>query len=397
MPQPSNPSFRWPGAALSAVLAAGLLDQQVVTPLIASLARDLGASVPEVGWAISAYAVAASLAALTVGPLSDETGRRPWLIGASALLAAGAAVVALVPSYPAFLAARLVAGVAGGTISVVAVAWVADAVPYARRGRIMALLLGGAMGAAILGQVAASFVAADRGPGAAYGGLAVFATAAALGLLGVRGIRRRSGAGGVAPREKVRDYLEFVRTPLHRAVAFGAFCMSGSLVGVSAYGSAWLQETRGLTLPEIGILYGAFGATVMAAQPLAGPAADRFGKKRFAVAASVVVVGLTLALPTLSGPMLIAVLLGLGALSVARIAAFAALRSELVESRRRAAFLAFSNTCSQLGIAVAAGLGGVLYARGFFAVCLGMAGFGALAAASIARIPEPGNREPDAT
>ena len=168
--------------------------------------------------------------------------------------------------------------------------------------------------------------------------------------------------------------------------------MSGSLVGVTAYASGWMQEARGFTVEEIGLLYGGFGAAIMVVQPLSGPLADRFGKKRFAVVASILVVGITLALPALPDVLLIVAVFLFGCLTVARIAAFAALRSELVAPARRAAFLAFSNTCSQLGIAAAVAIGGMLYPAGFWHVCLAMAGFGALAALLIARVPEPGER-----
>lgn len=373
---------------IAAILGVGLLDQQVVTPLIAALARGLGASVPEVGWAIAAYAVAAATAAIIVGPLSDATGRRPWLIAAGALLTMSAAAVALRPSYPVFLAARIAAGAAGGAISVIAVAWVADLVAYARRGRAMAILMGAAMGAATMGQVGAAFVVEGIGLQAAYLGLAGLGTAATLLVVSHRAPPHRSRRRGLAHR--VRTYADFARDPTLRAAALGAFFLSGSLIGVTAYASGWMQETRGFTLPQMGLLYGAFGLVIMVVQPLSGPLADRLGKKRLAVHASVVVAGLTLVLPALAGAALVATVLVFGCLAVARIAAFAALRSELVESDRRASFLAFSNTLSQLGIAVAAGLGGALYDRGFFAVCVAMAGFGIAAAVLIARVPEPG-------
>ena len=374
---------------IAAILGVGLLDQQVVTPLIAALARGLGASVPEVGWAIAAYAVAAATAAIIVGPLSDATGRRPWLIAAGVLLTMSAAAVALRPSYPVFFAARIAAGAAGGAISVVAVAWVADLVAYARRGRAMAILMGAAMGAATMGQVGAAFVVEGIGLRAAYLGLAGLGAAATLLVVSHRAPPHRSRRGG-GLAHRVRTYAEFARDPTLRATALGAFFLSGSLIGVTAYASGWMQESRGFTLPQIGLLYGAFGLVIMVVQPLSGPLADRFGKKRLAVHASVVVAGLTLVVPALAGAALVAAVLVFGCLAVARIAAFAALRSELVESDRRASFLAFSNTLSQLGIAVAAGLGGVLYDRGFFAVCVAMAGFGIAAAVLIARVPEPG-------
>lgn len=395
----------FPGFALGSVLGLGLLDQQVVTPLIAALARGLDASVPEVGFAISAYAVFASSSALFTGPLSDRRGRRPFLLAAAALMLGASLLTALSADYGAFVAARAAAGVAGGAIAAIAVAWVADRVPYARRGRVMAALVGGGMGAAALGQVGAAFAAGRFGHRAVYLGLALFSGLVFLLLAALRedaaprrgtpeGREPAADGGGAASPEGVagwlRGYADFAGSAPHRTTALAAFCLSGSLVGVTAYASGWLQEARGFSLEEVGLIYGAFGLAILVVQPLAGPLSDRFGKRRFGVAASVAAALLTLALPAFRGPALVAALVLFGCLAVSRVAAFAALRSELVRPSRRAAFLAFSNTSSQLGIAAAAALGGVFYRSGFSAVCWAMAGFGGLAAFFIARIPEPG-------
>ena len=382
-------------------MGLGLLDQQVVTPLIAALAAGLGVAVPEVGFAISAYAVCASVAALFVGPLADAGGRRPFLLAAAGAMLLASALTAASGSYAAFLLARGAAGVAGGTIAALAVAWVADRVRYRRRGRAMALVVGGAMGAAILGQVAATFAAGRYGHRSVYLGLAALS---AVVLVLLAALREEAGPGPGRPGGRAAPglgaalavYLEFAASSMLRRAAFAAFFLSGSLVGVSAYAAGWLQEMRGFSLEQVGLLYGAFGLAVMAAQPLAGPLSDRFGKRAFAVAASLGAVGVTLLLPRLEGGWLIGALLLFGCLAVARISAFAALRSELVPANRRAAFLAFSNTSSQLGIASAAALGGAFYAGGFASVCLAMAAFGALAAILLGAIPEPQEAAPGA-
>ena len=282
------------------MLALGLLDQQVVTPLIASLATGLGASVPEVGLAVSGYAVAASLAALVVGPLSDLRGRRRYLLLAGGLLLFAAGAVALSPSYRVFFAARIAAGAAGGAISALAAAWVADLVPYARRGRVMALLMGGALGIAALGQVAAAFAAGALGYRVVYLGLGAFAGATIL-MLAALPERRAPAPGETSLGRRLLAHRDFLRHPPHRNAAFAAFFMSGSLVGVTTYASGWLQETRGFPVERVGLLYGAFGAAILLVQPLAGPLADRFGKRRFALAASLVVIALTLVLPAQIG------------------------------------------------------------------------------------------------
>lgn len=387
--RPENSSLIWPGTVLGTVIALGLLDQQVVTPLIAALAGGLRVGVAEIGLAISAYSFAAALAALVMGPLSDARGRRPFLLLGATLMLASAGVVSLMPHYAAFLLARIAAGFAGGTIAALAVAWVADLVPYRRRGRVMSFLMGGAMGAAILGQVGAAFAAGRLGHQIVYGVIALLAAVTLAMLFALPEARSRETTEA-PPGHRLAGHLEFLRSPVHRTAAFAAFCMSGSLVGVSAYASGWLQEVRGFSLEQVGVLYGGLGAAVMAAQLIAGPLADRLGKRRFTVLVSGAVAAMTPVLPRLAGSALVVALLVFGCLAVARIAAFTALRSELVPRNRRAGFLGFSNVFSQLGIAVAVAGGGLLYPYGFELVCWLMAGLGVLALLLITRVPEPG-------
>ena len=388
--RPETSSLIWPGAVLGMVIALGLLDQQVVTPLIAALAGGLRVGVAEVGLAISAYSFAAAFAALVMGPLSDSRGRRPYLLLGAALMLASAGVVSLTPDYAAFLLARIAAGFAGGTIAALAVAWVADLVPYRRRGRVMSFLMGGAMGAAILGQVGAAFAAGRFGHPVVYGAIAILAALTLAMLFALPEGPSRETAPGPLGR-KLAGHLEFLKSPVHRTAALAAFCMSGSLVGVSAYASGWLQEVRGFSLEAVGVLYGGLGAAIMVAQLIAGPLSDRLGKRRFTVLVSGAVAAMTPLLPWLSGTPLVVALVVFGCLAVARIAAFTALRSELVPRNRRASFLGFSNVFSQLGIAAAVATGGLLYPYGFEPVCWLMAGLGVLALVLITRVPEPGS------
>ncbi|MCY4628768.1 MAG: MFS transporter, partial [Acidobacteria bacterium] len=338
--RPETASFVWPGAVLGAVIAVGLLDQQVITPLIAALAGGLGVGVADIGLAISAYSFAAALAALVMGPLSDSRGRRPYLLLAVTLILVSAVVISLASSYAAFVVARVAAGFAGGTVAALAVAWIADLVPYRRRGKVMAVLMGGAMGTAILGQVGAAFAAGRFGHPSVY---LVIALLAVLALATLRALPETRSRPAVSDslRQSLAGHLEFVKSPVHRTAAFAAFFMSGSLVGISAYASGWVQEARGFSLEQVGLLYGGLGAAIMAAQLIAGPLSDRIGKRRFTVLVSMAVAAMTPLLPSLTSIALVAALLLFGCLAVARIAAFTALRSELVPKARRAGFLGF--------------------------------------------------------
>ncbi|MGH9335093.1 MAG: MFS transporter, partial [Vicinamibacteria bacterium] len=122
---------------LVALLLLGNVDAQVVSPLLPEIARGLGTSDAWVGRTVSGYAIAAAVAALLLGPLSDAIGRRRFLVGAAIVLGLGSAISASTASFAGFALSRVVTGTGAGVTSALVVASIADVVPYQRRGRSM--------------------------------------------------------------------------------------------------------------------------------------------------------------------------------------------------------------------------------------------------------------------
>src|SRR5215470_18491532 len=108
------------GALTLAVLAVGL-DGTVLSVAIPTLAGALHASESDLQWFSSGYLLSLAVAMLPVGLLGDRFGRKKVMLTALLLFGAGSAVCAYVPSAGAFIAARIVLGVAGSGIVVMAV------------------------------------------------------------------------------------------------------------------------------------------------------------------------------------------------------------------------------------------------------------------------------------
>lgn len=110
----------WALAAVNlAVLACGL-DGTVTSVALPTLARSLHASEADLQWFSSAYLLALAAAMLPSGLLGDRYGRKNVLLGALALFGAGSAACACAWSPASFIAARLVLGVAGAGVVVMA-------------------------------------------------------------------------------------------------------------------------------------------------------------------------------------------------------------------------------------------------------------------------------------
>ena len=107
------------GALSLAVLAVGL-DATVLSIALPTLANALHASESDLQWFTSGYLLALAAAMLPAGLLGDRFGRKKVMIAALFLFGIGSAACAYAPSTGVFLAARVVLGIAGAGIVVMA-------------------------------------------------------------------------------------------------------------------------------------------------------------------------------------------------------------------------------------------------------------------------------------
>jgi predicted MFS family arabinose efflux permease len=371
---------------LFALLALGNVDAQVIAPLLPAIARGLGTTDAWVGRTVSGYALAAALAALVAGPLSDRMGRRNFLAGAAGVLGLASGASVLAGSLPGFAFARIAAGGGAGVVSALAIAAIADAVPYERRGRSMGWVATAYTAAPVFGVFFAAWIAGRFGWRLNYAAFAV--AGAALGL-GVRGWLRE-GPPSRAAGTPSRGYLSFFGS---RPTAFGAisaFFVTGGVTGFLLFLGAHLQRALGLTLPQVGLVFLGSGLASLGGAFGAGLLADRVGKRRVALGASLCLALLLLAVPRAQGVLLYALLGLAGASIAARLAPLQSILTELVPPHSRGSYVALRNTVSQLGNAAAAVSAAALYEVGFAYVCYMAAGFSAIAFVLLSRIEEPG-------
>lgn len=100
------------GALVLAVLAVGL-DGTVLSVALPTLAAALHASESDLQWFSSGYLLVLAAAMLPAGLLGDRYGRKKVLLASLALFGAGSVACAYAPTAGAFIAARLLLGLAG--------------------------------------------------------------------------------------------------------------------------------------------------------------------------------------------------------------------------------------------------------------------------------------------
>ena len=172
--------------ALYAGTVAAYSDRYVTQSILPVLSEEMGVGPARAGLTVSAVVLAIAVASPFYGPLSDALGRKPVMVGATALLAGATLACAFAPSFGALVALRALQGVFVPGMTAVSVAYAGDryglrGLPTVVAGIIAASVVGGLLGRVLAGGIAA--VGGWRAPFVAFAALtAVAALLLARGL-----------------------------------------------------------------------------------------------------------------------------------------------------------------------------------------------------------------------
>jgi predicted MFS family arabinose efflux permease len=356
------------------LLLLGLADNQTIPALLPTLASSFRTSVTVAGLIVVFYSLAAALASFLTGSLSDQHGRRRFLIAGAFVFLVASLASSLSGRFAELALARAFTGLAAGSLSTCSIAFAGDWFPYEVRGRAIGWI-SSAYFVAPLGVPLAGLIA-DR-----YGWARVFTAFAAVSLgVALASVRlpqdtppRRFDVPGV-PGGALRHSLLVFRALVARrdtsAMLVIAFLVSGGLVSFLTYIGAWLHASFGLTTTQIGLVFMLGGLVAVGGAPLGGVLADRWGKRGVSIASNVLLAVTMALLPLFGwGVGLLLVFVGVSLSIGFRQGPITALMTEMVARQRRGAFVALRNIASQLGIGAAVLAGGFLYEwRGYSAV-----------------------------
>ncbi|MER9895698.1 MFS transporter [Mesorhizobium sp. M0119] len=138
-------SARWALASLSLSTLLSSLATSIASVGLPSLMQAFGASFQLVQWVVLAYLLAITTLIVSAGRLADIFGRRPLLLGGSALFTFASVLCGLAPTLWLLIAARGAQGLGAAVMMALTLAFVADTVPREKTGSAMGLL--GAMSA----------------------------------------------------------------------------------------------------------------------------------------------------------------------------------------------------------------------------------------------------------
>ncbi|OUC94564.1 MFS transporter [Streptosporangium minutum] len=242
-----------------------------VAGLMPQMADGLNATIPQIGYLITAFAVAMAAGGpfLTLAVLKLRP--KPALMLLFAIFIVGNLLAATAPSYPVMMAARIITGVASQAFFGVAISLAVQLTPPQVRGRSIAVVMNGLMVGTLLGLPLSTLIGERLGWRAAFWAVSALAVLAALATAaGMRRLERAEGDGGDF-RQEMRV---FANPKLWLVFATSAFII-GATFSAFSYLNPILTQVAGFGSGAVPLLLIAYGAATVIGNSIVGRLADR--------------------------------------------------------------------------------------------------------------------------
>lgn len=381
-------------AALWLMVLASSSQVMIIAPILPRISDALAVPEAQLGTLITGYAVALSTMALVAGPVSDRIGRRRILLWGTGAMTIALSLHPLADSYATLLAARIVAGAAGGILTGSAVSYVGDYFPYERRGWASGWVMSGFAVGQIAGVPAGTLLADRYGYEAPFILFAI-AMAGAFLMTAARlpqpGIERSDTPLSI--RGALKVYAALLSKPAIAGAALAYATMFFSISNFVVFLPAWGESSLGMSAADIALLFGIGGVANVLVGPRAGRLSDRFGRRPLilisCLGTAIVFTLTTFVVSTAyTAWMMFFVTMILVAL---RISPFQALLTTLSAPRERGALMSLVVAIGQVGGGLGGAVAGLVYADAGFLGCtlLAAAAITATGIIVLLKIPEP--------
>ena len=229
---------------------------------------DLGATIPQGGHLVSAYAVGVVVGAPVLAVLGARLPRKALLLALLAAFTVANGLSALAPTFGTLVVARFASGLPHGAYFGVAALVAASIVPPGRRARAVARVMLGLTVANVIGVPLATLLGQQLGWRSTYWAVTV------IGVLALLAVVRAVPETALQPGAGARQELGALRRPqvwltlLVGAAGFGGF------FAVYSYISPTLTEVSGFTESGVPVALALFGIGMTVGTELGGRLAD---------------------------------------------------------------------------------------------------------------------------
>jgi MFS transporter, DHA1 family, inner membrane transport protein len=249
---------------------------RMVYPFLAVFARGLGVDV-----AVMAYALTFRSLMGVFGPLlasmADSRGRKTGMLFGLAVFIAGTILVLLVPTFPAFILALMLAMIGKYVYDPTMQAYLGDHIPYERRGRVVAITELGWSLSFIVGIPLMGFLIARYGWRGPYPVLALAGLLAFLSLAWLLPKDPRPESKRARILSNFRAVFTYKTALL--GLSIGLLISSANEVVNLVFG-VWMEDAYDLQIASLGIAAAVIGVAELSGEVLTALFTDRLGKPR---------------------------------------------------------------------------------------------------------------------
>lgn len=256
------------------VLALGIFamvtSEFVVAGLMPQMADGLDVTVPQIGYLITAFAVAMAVGGPFLTVALMKLPPRTALMVLFAVFLTGNVLAAAATGYGVMLVARVITGVASQAFFGVGISLCAQLTRPEVRGRAIAVVMNGLMLGTLLGLPLSTLVGERWGWRAAFWTItAITVVAAAATLLGVPRTDPAGNGGGF------RDEVRVFRRPKLLLALSTSTLIIGATFSAFSYFNPILTEVTGFSTGTVPALLIAYGAATVVGNTVVGRLADR--------------------------------------------------------------------------------------------------------------------------
>ncbi|MFI9269029.1 MFS transporter [Streptomyces werraensis] len=256
------------------VLALGIFamvtSEFVVAGLMPQMADGLNATIPQIGYLITAFAVAMAAGGPFLTMALMKLAPRTALMALFVIFLAGNALAATATGYSTMMAARIVTGIASQAFFGVGISMCAQITRPEIRGRAIAVAMNGLMLGTLLGLPVSTLIGERFGWRAAFWAIAAITVIAAVATwFGVPRIERAEGGGGF------RQELGVFRKPRLWLVLSTSTLVIGATFSAFSYFNPILTNLVGFSTDAVPLLLIAYGAATVVGNNIVGRFADR--------------------------------------------------------------------------------------------------------------------------
>ena len=339
-------------AVVATIVFVSQLGIAIMLPLLPLYGLHLGATPTELGLMTSAFALANAASQFSSGFFMDRFGSRRFMTLGTGIYAAANGLIATASSSATLIAFRGIAGLGGGVNLVATRLYVSHAADPKRLAFFNSIVSAATSAGSVLGPALGGIVAASsdlRMPFVIVAITSSLAFIASWFLPRPRGeIAQRAAAGKAVPAGRVWTRAVFVllAANLLLLIGFGGW--------ITSY-APFATQRLGWTPFDVGIIFTLFGLGDITLGPWLGHLADRTGRRRMAMLASIPIsiFGLVLVLG-LPKPVFYAVSFVTGASLTAFNASWFALLTTAVPVSQRGRVFGVVSAVAQAGTIIGA-------------------------------------------